>query len=152
MSDLKKYDRKLKMAKAKFWRTVVNNPLYPKPEELSLVVIARVAGQPSLANSSLTNEDTYAWFMDNKHNKDMLEAGSEYAIGRLIDIILDTDAGPKEAVTTANQVAAAKILLDMAGYSPQKSAKVEFKDKEIGDLDEDQLEEFIRKRTKQIEE
>ena len=139
------------MAKAKFWRTVANNPLYPKPEELSLVAIARAAGQPSLAGSRLKDEDTYAWFMDNKHNKDMLEAGSEYAIGRLIDIILDPEAGPREAVTTANQVAAAKILLDMAGYSPQKSDKVVFKDKEIGDLDEDQLEDFIRKRTKAVD-
>ena len=150
MSDLTRYDKKFKLAKARFHRIAKHKPLYPDIHTLSNAVISRVASRPAIA-AKLEDETFRLWFMEEKFEKDMLQAGAQYAIERLIDIVTASEVGPKADITSANQVAAAKILLDMGGFSPQKATKSEYKDREIGDLDEDQLTEYIRKRTKPIE-
>lgn len=142
---MQRYDRKLKQAKARFWKTVSNNPMYPNPADLAHVVMAQAAGMPTLAGK-LSEEGFKDWFLNNQHNKELMEVGAGYAIEKLIDILQDSDVGEKGAASVNNQVASAKILLEMAGYGPSKNKTVEYKDKEIGNMDEEELEDFLRKK------
>jgi len=149
MNDIQYISKRHKQAKARFWKTVAHNPMYPNPLALSNAVMASVAGMTSMAEK-LGQADFKDWFLNNEHNCQMLEVGAGYAVERLIDILAQTATGEKGGATVNNQVAAAKIMLDMAGYG-KKDAAVEFKDKDIAGLEEDELEAFIRARSKAID-
>ena len=88
-------------------------------------------------------EEFRDWFLNQDYTRQLLEAGSEVAVQRLLEILDETEVGPREAVTSGTQVAAAKLILEMANYAPAKRKEVVFKDKDIDGMDKDQLQDYV---------
>jgi hypothetical protein len=84
------------------------------------------------------------WFFDKDTTRLMLEVGSELAVQRLIDIVECTDVGPGGEVTSAAQVNAAKIILEMADYAPVKKRQEIKLDKQLEGKSTDELKEYVR--------
>lgn len=135
-----------RQSKARFWTRIKNNPLY-NLKTVTNADIADLAGDSDL-KVQLANPGFRDWFMDEDANKSLLESGAETAIKKLIEIVSygSADMGNGKLVKAGEQLKAAEIILKMAGYEPIKHRKVEFSDKDINDMDERQLEEFIKSR------
>ena len=59
--------------------------------------------------------------------------------------------GNGKLVKAGEQLKAAEVLLKMAGYEPVKHQKVEYSDKDINQMSERQLAEFIKSRKSTIQ-
>lgn len=89
------------------------------------------------------------WFYNKNYAKQLLESGAEIAVQELIGILENPDMGPRGEVTAAAKVNAAKTLLDYAGYAPAKINE-KYLDQAIQDMDESQLEEFVRRNSVKV--
>lgn len=138
---------KQKRTKIQFWRKVSDNPLV-EPKNLSNAEIAEIAQEPQL-KLWLANEEFRAWFMDDKALEDLLQLGAESAVERLISIVNETNVGPREAVSSSSQVAAAKILLDFAGLAPAKKTETTIKADQLPN-DEAELRKYIEANAKKL--
>ena len=136
--------------KAKFWQRIKNNPLY-NLNTVTNADIAELAGDSDL-KVQLTNPKFKDWFMDQASNKSLLESGAETAISKLIEIVSygAADMGNGKIVKAGEQIKAAEIILKMAGYEPVKHQKVEYSDKDINQMSEAQLADFIKSRNATI--
>jgi len=90
------------------------------------------------------------WLAEKDTVKRLLEAGAETAVKRLLDIIADDSVGPQGRVTAASQVAAAKLILEFAGFSPPNHKIVEYRDKDINEMSAKELRDFVTKNLKLI--
>ena len=133
---------KQKKSKQQFWRRSAKQATNADPHKLTNIQIARLAGDASLT-TYLADPIFYDWFMNEKSEQDLLKSGAEGAIRCLIDII----SGAQEVKSATAQVTAAKILLDMAGYGPNKTKEIVYKDQEIGKMSEDELKDYIQKQS-----
>jgi hypothetical protein len=136
---------KLRTTKQRFWRVIRKQGATADPTKLLHTQIARLAGDQKL-NTYLADPEFYTWFLDDRSEEDMLKAGAESAIQRLIDII----TGVQEVQSATAQVTAAKILLEMAGFGPKQVKEVVYKDEAISKMDETELREYIKKQTEQL--
>lgn len=127
--------------KARFWARVAENPLID-PATLSVERIVEISGCRALARWFI-DPSVEAWFRNKDSARHRIEAGVEVAVRRLVEILEDTDIGPKGRVTAAAQVNAAKLLLEYAGYAPPSRREVVFHDKEIHNMDEKKLRAYI---------
>lgn len=139
-------NKKQREHKAKFWQRIKNNPLY-NLNTISNAEIAELAGDSDL-KVQLANPKFKDWFMDQDSNKSLLESGAETAIQKLIEIVSygAADMGNGKLVKAGEQIKAAEIILKMAGYEPVKHKQIAYSDKDINEMDERQLEEFIKSR------
>ena len=138
---------KQKRAKIQFWRKVEDNPLIDA-SNLSNANIAEIVGDINV-KLWLADPEFKAWFLDDKSLDDLLQLGAESAVERLISIVNETNVGPREAVSSSSQVAAAKILLDFAGMSPVKKTETTLKADQLPD-DEKKLREYIETNAKKL--
>lgn len=129
------------VAKQRFWRRVKAQGTNADPTKLSNMQIARLAGDQNLT-IYLVDPTFHDWFLNEKSEEDLIKAGAEGAIRCLLDII----SGAQEVKSAQAQVAAARILLDMAGYGPNKTKEIVYKDAEIGKMSEEELREYIQKQ------
>ena len=136
-----------KAAKAKFWNRVKDNPMRDAAS-MSDADIADIIGDITV-KLWLRDAKFKAWFLDDKILHDLLTLGAEAAVKRLIAIVNETDVGPREAVSTSSQVAAAKILLDFAGMSPIKKTETTIKADDLPN-DEKALREYIERNAKKL--
>jgi len=90
------------------------------------------------------------WLAEKDTVKRLLEATSESAVKCLMNIITETDVGPTGRVTAANQVAAARLILEYAGFTPPSHRVVEYRDKDIEKMSETELKEFIATNLKLV--
>jgi hypothetical protein len=139
---------KHRRVKTKFWAAIANNPLI---DVLSLPTnqVVQKSGTAELA-TWLRDDEFREWFFNKNVTREALEEASEVAVATLLAICSDTDVGPKGRVTAAAQVNAAKTILEMAGYAPPKQRIIEYKDKEIGDMSEADLRDYLGKHTPQL--
>lgn len=119
--------------------------------ELTAVQIQTLTGCRSI-QAWFENPSFVDWFLNKDHTRQLIEAGSEIALKRLIEILECTgeQVGPRGEVTAAAQVQAAKTLLELSEYAPTKRREIIFKDKDINDMNEDELRDFIQARAKAL--
>ncbi len=127
--------------KARFWARANENPLID-PTILTAARIAGIAACQSVVRW-FDEPGFEAWFRNKDAARHQIEAGVEIAVSRLVEILQERQVGPKEAVTSATQVSAAKLLLEYAGYAPASRREVVFQDKTIQGMDEGQLRAYI---------
>lgn len=141
------YNAKQKHLKAKFWTKVKDNPLID-PTRMSDSDVADLLSNAEvklwLANAEFRN-----WWFDDKALQDLITLGAEEAIIRLIQIVQETNIGPREPVSAASQVAAAKILLDFAGLAPVKKTEHTVKADQLPN-DEKALREYIESNARKL--
>jgi hypothetical protein len=106
-----------RLAKARLWREINDNPMLD-PAHLSDSEITRIA-QTTQIGEWAKNPDFMLWFVNDKTVDIEIEAGTEKAVQRLIEIIEARDVGPREAITTTHQLAAIKTLLEYSSTKPQ---------------------------------
>ena len=127
-------------AKATLHNRAEKNPLIGSLESLSIRKLEKLSGIKDLS-PWVDSPGFMEWFLNPESNKELLESGVELAISRALDI-LDTPLGDVKA---SDHLAAMKLILDYAGYTPKKQAVVEYKDKDIANMDEDNLDQIIKK-------
>jgi hypothetical protein len=88
------------------------------PAHLTDAEIERIT-QTKAIRDWAKNPDFMLWFTNDKTVDIEIEAGTEKAVQRLIEIIETKDVGPREAVTTTHQLAAIKTLLEYSSTKPQ---------------------------------
>lgn len=127
-------------AKATLHNRAEKNPLIGSLDALSVRKLEKLSGVKDLS-VWVDSPGFMEWFLNPESNKELLESGVELAISRALDI-LDTPLGDVKA---SDHLAAMKLILDYAGYTPKKQAVVEYKDKDIANMDEDNLDQIIKK-------
>lgn len=135
---------KHRTAKARFWRTLATKPFVSDPKSLPLGEICKYSGSQSV-RTWIKDDEWADWFFNEDSAKQLIEAGIEVAVQSLIDICT---ADRDKTLTGAAQVNAAKALLEFGGYAPPKTKVVEYADKSIANLSEEELTEYIAKKTK----
>ena len=138
---------KQRQLKAKFWNRVGNNPLID-PQSMSDADIADLVGSAEV-KLWLANQEFRSWWFDDKLLQDLITIGAEEAIVRLIQIVQETEVGPREAISASAQVAAAKILLDFAGIAPAKKTEHTIKAEQLPN-DEKALREYIETNARKL--
>ena len=136
--------QKQRSAKARFWRTVATKPFVSEPAQLPLGDVCKYSGTQSV-RTWLKDEQFSDWFFNPDSAKQLIEAGIEIAVQSLIDICSSEFS---KSVTGTSKVNAAKTLLEFGGYAPPKTKVVEYADKSIANLTEDELTEYIAKKTR----
>ena len=139
---------KHRKCKSRFWQEANENPLV-QPTKIPAQRAAQMAGNQQLVEW-LRNPEFRDWFYNKNSAKQALEAATEIAISRLVEILECKEVGPKGEVTAASQVNAAKLILEYAGYAPPKQRVIEYRDKGVSEMNEEQLEEFIQESTPKL--
>lgn len=120
---------------------------------MSMAEVSRVAGDAELV-LLLANDQFKSWFMDEDTNRNVLEAGVSSAIGKLVDIVnIDLDElrlGESKAIKLGDVVRACEIMLKYAGYEPIRNKIIEVADRDIGKMNEAELDNFLNARLKSV--
>jgi len=132
------------LAKSRFWMSIKDNPMLD-PENLTISDICRMSGTNSV-KSWLSKPEFRGWFFNQNLAKQKIQAAAELAVDALIGIVTQCP----EPKTMSAQVKAATILLEYGGYAPPKNKVVVYRDKEIGEMGEEELREFIKSGTKKL--
>lgn len=135
---------KQREAKAQFWEAVRNSPVL-QAEDMSESQIISITGKASWMREWLRHSEFRAWFFNQHHTKLKIMAAAEVAVDTLVEIL--GDDSPK---SLGHRVRAAQTILHLAGMEPPKVKKVEFADKEVNDMNEEQLEQFLSNAKKRI--
>lgn len=128
-------------AKARFWQAAQDNPLVDVTC-LSLAEIERMSDCRSIAAWSKEHEDFYRWFTSPDEMKVLIREGVEAGVARLVKIVQEDRVGPREPVTTSNQLAAIKLLMEVSGMLANKS-EVTVKTQQQLPEDEHDLKKYI---------
>lgn len=136
--DIKVKHRK---AKARFWQNVAGNPLV-SPEKLTQQQVATFAGTQAVTEW-LTDGEFHDWFFNREYNRQLLEAASEDTVSTFWDIVLNPDA------KASDKIAAGKVILTMAGYTPEQKVKVKTSTAGVDEMTEEELRKFISEKTKE---
>jgi hypothetical protein len=127
--------------KARLYNILANNPMV-RIESLTPSKVALLTGSEA-SKTWMQNPEFCAWLANKSHSKELLESGAEAAIERLIEIVEERDVGPAASVNAGAQVNAAKLLLEYSGLRPPSHRVIEYKDKDVADMDEGELRQFI---------
>lgn len=133
--DIKEKHRK---AKARFWQNCAGNPLV-SADKLSLQQVAYFAGNQQVSEW-LTDPEFHDWFFNKDYSKQLLEAAAEDTVTAFWDIINNPDA------KASDKVAAGKVILTMAGYTPEQKKVITTKSS-VDDMSEEELRKFIAENT-----
>jgi hypothetical protein len=138
------------MAKSRFWRAVQENPMLGSVDDLPMSEVCRLAGTKQIVKWAQDNDEFRDWFKDPDNIKDRIQVGAEKAIDRLIDIISAAPESGRDAlVTTSNQIAAAKMLLDFSGHKPADKQAIKVSADQLPD-DEAALRKYIAKNAEKL--
>jgi hypothetical protein len=121
---------------------------------MSMAEVARVAGDAELV-LLLANDQFKSWFLDEDTNRNSLEAGVSSAVSKLIEIVnIDIDElrlGESKAIKMGDVVRACEIMLKYAGYEPVRNKVIEVADRDIGKMNEAELDNFLKSKIKSVE-
>ena len=109
------------------------------------IKLQTLTGSRSVAKWWDDDEQFRDWVQEKDTVDLMLKSSAEISIDRLRDIVLEDSVGPTGRVTAASQVAAARLLLEFAGYAPASHKVIEYRDKEIEKMSEVELRDYVRK-------
>lgn len=137
---------KMKTLKALFWSKAKDNPTID-PASVSDADIRDIVGESSL--DWLSDPELRAWFLDDRTLDRKLTVGAEEAVDLLIRIVRAKDVGPREAVSSSSQVAAAKLLLDFARLKPSEEKEGKLNPEDLPN-DPKKLREYIEKNAKKL--
>ena len=141
------YSTKQKLAKAKLHNRAEDNPMM-NIEVMTDEEISRVVGDAEV-KVWLKDGNFRAWFTDDKTLSDVLTVGAEEAVKKLIEIVTETNVGPREAVSSSSQVAAAKLLMEFAGMKPAAKTEHTVTSSDLPN-DEKKLREYIDANAKRL--
>lgn len=131
-------------AKAQFFNKYEKNQLLGPVDTLSIQVMEKLAGEKDL-NRWMQEPGFRNWFLNNEYNKELLESAVELSIKEALNILEMPSDGEKGSPKPSDKLSAMKIILEYAGYAPKKQATVEYQDKEIAAMDEENLDRMINK-------
>lgn len=131
------------IAKARFWETMKNSPVL-EPKDISIDHIIELTGFSALRNWARKPEFR-AWFFNVNSAKHKIQAAAEGAVDALVEVMNKTDAK-----TASARVKAAEIVLRLGGYEPPKVRKIEVSDKDIQNMDAEQLQSYIDNTMKRL--
>lgn len=137
-----------KHAKAKFHNRLKDNPMM-SADAMTDSEIADIVGNASV-KLWLKDSAFRAWFLDDKTLDDLLTLGAEEAVKKLIQIVTEVNVGPREAVSSSSQVAAAKLLMEFAGMKPAAKTEHTVKADELPN-DEKELRKYIERNSKKLQ-
>lgn len=135
-------NQKQAKAKAEFHRRVKGNALLGPLEELPPSKLEQLSGVKCM-DAWLKQDGFREWFINAEHNKDLLESAAELAIRNAILILEMPCDGEKGSPKPSDKLAAMKLILDYAGYSPKKDKDQASKENEIANMDEEALDKLI---------
>ena len=136
------------IAKSTFHNKVDKNPLLGSIDNLSTQKMETLSGVKDL-DRWMKIDGFREWFLNDEYNKELLESAVELSIKEAIAILEAPSDGEKGSPKSSDKLVAMKIVLEYAGYAPKKQATVEYKDKEISQMDEERLDKMIDKAYKQ---
>lgn len=129
--------------KSAFWASVEDNPMYNDHLAITAAQVAYVTGNGNI--SKWWSEEGFpAWFLNTEEFKQKRRYIANLALDRLADILQNPDT--KES----SMVAAIKLAMELDDQMPNKK-EVKYADAAIGNMNEKQLEEFLKNRTISIE-
>lgn len=137
-------------AKARLHNKANKNPMLGDLESLPVQKLERMAGVRSL-DSWMKQEGFRAWFLNSESNRELLESGVETGLREVLRILEMPCDGEKGSPKPSDKLNAAKLFLEYAGYAPKKQATVEYKDKEIAEMDAETLDKEILKLHKGLQ-
>lgn len=130
-----------RLVKARFWELVNESPALDAAS-MSSEAMCQLCGGAKL-RGWLQRPEFRSWFFNQNLAKQKLQAAAEGAIDTLVTVMADDD--PR---TASSRVKAAETVLKYAGYEPPKQTRLELADKEVQNMDEDELREYIDKSLK----
>lgn len=137
-------DEAMKAVKAAFWSKAQDKP-HINPDDLTLVAVMYEV--PDSRLREWWHLDGFRpWFS----NKDEVRQRMEYLISLGLDAVEELMQSRDSKVAGA-QVKALEMLCRLTNKEPPKVKEVKMLDKEVQDMSEAELEEFIRKNTKLIQ-
>lgn len=122
-------------AKAAFWSYYFSSGDIP-PTQIDAATAARHSGYNEVI-SWWTLEGFPEWFSNGEEFRQRIEYVSNLSLDVLEQLLLDRNAPVRE------QLAAAKIALEIAGKFPQGAGKGQDKGKGIDGMDKDELRKFV---------
>ena len=134
--------KKDEMAKATFWYRM-SKTSHLDPDKLEIGEIARLSGNSEI-EVKLNDPEYHTWFMDTGTDMILLSSATKSAVEELIHIM------EGEEVRPATRLAAAKLVLELNGYTKPSESKSDFKDSKIGEMTEEELEAYIAKRAPKL--
>lgn len=130
------------LAKSRFWRKMAENPLFDA-DKVTAAKVEQLTGSSQI--KKWWGDPMFRdWFLDKDFVYHGLQMLAEKGIKALYEILDDPKTSAKE-----KGLAAIKAL-ELAGYKPAARREVKWADKGIGDMDANQLREFIAKNTKDV--
>lgn len=134
-------------AKATFHKRYESNPILGEMSALSRSQIQRLSGVVKM-DAWFKQDGFEEWFFDNNYNKELLESAVELGIHEVINILEAPSDGERGSPKPSDKIAALKLVLEYAGYNAAKETKVEYQDKEIANMDEENLDKMISQSLK----
>ena len=136
-----------RQAKARFWQRYEKNPILGNPEGLSGPEIARLSGHVSLYKDLKNDEELWNWFFDKDYAAAVLNSGLEIAVTSLIEIC---EQPVSREFPSSTKVKAAETLMKYGGMAPSKDEKGKFRDEEIANMDQKELEKYVSENVKSL--
>jgi len=134
--------RSQKEAKARLLHKTTDNILVGSLESLTTAQIAKYAGVSSI-DHWVKQEGFRSWFLDKDANEHLIQSAADSAIRAAIAILEDPEVGQKGAPGYKDQLAAAKMLLEFAGYAPVKKKEVTNKEDPTRDMSAEDMDKAI---------
>jgi hypothetical protein len=138
---------KQRQAKARFWQKFEKNPLLGNPEALSGPQICQLAGNINIYKHLREKEELWNWFFDKDYAVSVLHSGLEIAVRALIETCVSPVSRENPA---AARIKAAETLLKYGGMDPKHQSAAKFKDDQLDNMDQDQLEKLIQAGSKDL--
>lgn len=135
-------------AKAQLHRKAEKNPLLGPPESLSVQKLEQLSGVKDMGRW-MQQDGFREWFLNPEYNRELLESAVELAIKEAMAILEAPADGEKGSPKHSDKLSAMKTILEYSGYAPKKESKVEYRDAEIAEMDEERLDKMINKAMRQ---
>ena len=134
-------------AKAQLLRKFRENPLLGDLEQLSIQQMERMAGVKDL-DRWMAKEGFREWLLNDSLVEELMEADLELGMDRLREMLCAPMDGEKGNPKPGDITKAVELLLKYTGREPKKQVQAEYKDAEIAQMDEEQLDKMIHKALK----
>lgn len=128
-----------RVVKARFWKHMSEQDVFTDVTSMSMEDLGRLAGTLKLSKWANRDSKFMPWFLNRDAVQHKIAACAEVAIDSLLEILLNSDKQSKPA----DRIRAADLLATLAGLYPNHKKEVVFVDKEINNLDQDEVRKQI---------
>lgn len=141
--------KKQQTAKARLLQKIKNNPLIDL-ESITPHMAMQLTGVASIMTWS-QDAEFWVWFKDSSNLQVQVQVSAETALQRLLELIenRDLDGDGRPVVSAAAQVAAAKVLIEVAGLAPSQKREVTVTSKDLPS-DEAELRRYIQDKVRSL--